>query len=203
MSTSTGAGGANQDVPGGNPDPNKATQDPKPNTVSHETFSKVLDEKKSLQERLKAYEAKEKEQAEKNGEFERLYREAQAEREKAANDAREEKARFAYSSARSQLEAEAVKLGVTRFDVLEKLVDLNALAKETDSNFRVKPEAIKTLLEKAQKENDFLFKKEAAGFRDAAAAGGKPAGEKSLQEELKSVKTQAEFDALMKRRGLA
>jgi hypothetical protein len=202
MSTSTTSGGSNQEVPGGSPDPKTVTPEPKPNTVSHETFSKVLDEKKSLQERLKAYEAKEKETAEKNGEFERLYREEVAQREKIANDAREEKARFALSSVRSQLQAEAAKLGVSRFDVLEKLVDLNSLAKETDSNFQVKPEAMKSLLEKTQKENDFLFKKEAAGFRDAPA-GGKPAADKSLQEELAGCKTQAQLDAVMKKRGLA
>lgn len=193
MDTSTSAGGANQEIPGGESTDPKATQELKPNTVSHESFSKVLSEKKKLQERLEAFENEKKSALEKSGEFEALYREAQAKLAEEQASAREKDAKFIYSAVRSQFLTEAQKAGATRLEALEKLVDLKSLASEVDSNFQVKPDAMKSLIERAQKENDFLFKKEAAGFRDAPASNGKPAPEKSiaqmsLKEKLEALK---------------
>lgn len=202
MKTSTIPGGDTPNESGGPEAQNQVTPEPKPNVVSHETYSKVLDEAKSAKARLAVFEAKEKEAKEKSGEFESLFREAQAKLEEEAEKRREETARFALSSVTSQLRAEASKRGVTRLDVLEKLVDIKALAKETDSNFQVKPEALNALLEKTQKENDFLFKKEAAGFRDAAPTGGKPVTPPSAAEELRKAKNQMEFDKIARKHGL-
>lgn len=201
MSASDSPGGAPQ-VPGGDEEKKNPDQQSSKDVVSHESFKKVLDEKKSLAARLAAFEAKEKEQLEKNGEFQKLYEEAKAKLAEVETQRKSERATFAYQTVASQFKAEAAKLGCKRLDALEKLVDLDELAAHVGSNYVVEDKALKSFVEKAQKDHDYLFAKEAPGFRDAPPANN-PASAKSWQEEIKGAKTQAQLDSILRKHGLA
>lgn len=181
MEDTTNPGGVSQ-VPGGNEEQKNPEQQPKADAVSHDTFKKVLDEKKSIQARLAQYESKEREQLAKAGEFETLWKAEKEEKERVLRESKEQKAVFAYSSVASQFQAEAAKLGCKRPDALEKLVDLNELAKSVGQNYKVDSKVLKEFAEKAAKDHDYLFVKEAAGFRDAPPTAGKPAQALTYEE---------------------
>lgn len=180
------------EVPGGEPQGSGGTdqdknqdQKPKQDVVSHDTYKKVLDEKKAMQARLQAFEAKEKEELAKSGKFQELYEAEKAAREKLEKEAREERAVFAYTSVASQVKSEALKLGCMRPDALERLLDLDELSGKVGKNFVVDQDALKAFVEKAAKDHDYLFKKEAAGFRDAPPSKEKPEGKLTYEDWLK------------------
>lgn len=179
-----GSGGTDQEV-----DPqNQQTNKPE-GMVAYETFKKAVDEKKKLADRLAQLEAekaaREKEALEKQGEYQKLYESTKSELEKAKEERRKEKNFFVYKTIADQFKAAAASAGCTRLDALEKLVDLGELAGEVDDDLTVKPAALKALIEKSQKDFDFLFAKEAPSVKDKPPGGGKPAGDLTYEEWLK------------------
>jgi len=172
------------------------------NKVAFETYKKALDEAKRAKERLSQFEKREKEELEKSGQFQKLYEELKAENEALKAQSKEERGFFAHHTVASQFRLEAAKAGCQRLDALEKLIDLDDLKASLDSSLRVDPQALKSKVDQAMKEFDFLFGKSAPSFRDAQPAG-QPPEKPSLKAELAKVKTQKEFDEVMKKHGLA
>ena len=171
MSEANQSSGGATHTPGGtteNPDQTSTTKTE--DTVSYDTYRKTVDENKSLKGRLKSFEEKELKEREKSGQFETLYREANERLQALEQQNKQTIANFAYSSIESQFEAEAIKAGCQRIEALKKLVDLKELAPAVDEKFRVKPDALKSLIEKSQKEYDFLFSKPAPTVKDGGPA---------------------------------
>lgn len=181
--------GAPQGSSGADQGSNQDQQASKPDGVSYDTYRKVLDEAKKARERLSALEAESRERErktlEETGKFQELYAALKTEHDQLKERNRAERNAFAYKTLSDQFKAEAAKAGCQKLDVLEKLVDLQDLATEVDDSLNVRPEALRSLIEKSQKEYDFLFAKKAPSFRDAPPSSGAPEGSLTYEAWLK------------------
>lgn len=165
MSTDqSGAGGAPQGS--GGTDETKENQDTKTDKVAYDTYRKAVDELKRSKERLAQFESQEKEKLEKDGKWEQLYQDLKAKLDEQTEKGRAKEAMFAYRTIASQFRAEAAKAGCQRVDALERLVDLKTLVPHLDESFNINQDALKSMIEKSQKEFDFLFGKPAPSFKD-------------------------------------
>lgn len=81
---------------------------------------------------------------------------------------------FAHRLVAKEVEAEAAKRGCIKPQALIKLADLSGI--DIDDDFNVDSSSVKALLDKMQKENDFLFKKDPVPPKDGmpSSKGSKP-----------------------------
>lgn len=195
-----GAGGAPDDAAGGG----------KSDTVSHESYQKVLDQKKSFQSKYEEQQAemqKLKEQIE-NAELEKAKaREDQTEYIKKLEEKLEgfkeneanRKKKATLSKVQQSFKSLAEKEGCKNVDHL--LVFASSKLKEVKvnpENGNFDEDDIKTIVESAKKENDYLFASEGKGVDDIQHT--KPKQEDYISE-LRKCKTQKELDEVRKKFG--
>jgi hypothetical protein len=86
-----------------------------------------------------------------------------------------------------EVEAEASRRGCIKPDALIKLADLSDI--DIDDEFNVDHASVKSLLDRMQKENDFLFKKDPTPPKDgvpgARTSKTKPVNEMTSEERRK------------------
>lgn len=191
MEDITSPGGAPQN-PGGIPENKDPQHSEGDKTVSFESYQKLLKEKKSrdeelrsTRERLSTFEEKEKAALKEQGKWQEYAQELEGKLKDSETKLSKAARTFASVQVTSQFEAEALKAGCTRTDALLKLVDINSLVESVDENLRVDPGSLKVEIERCKKEYDFLFAKQAPGFRDTPPPGGKPEGAITYDEWLK------------------
>ena len=142
-------------------------------TVAYDTYRRVLGEKKkrdsellelkdklaNLSESLNGYKQKELEQDGKQSELIQSLREQLAKRE---TELKETSKKYAWNTISSQIKSAATKEGCINADKLINLIDPSDLrAIEVDEHFNVNSDDLKTVLERARQENDFMFPKRA------------------------------------------
>lgn len=140
--------------------------------VSYESYLKAVEEEKNarkraqdsesraqeLQSRLQEFQRKEMEA---KGEYEKLNQSLVQEVESLTQALKKKDAAFFDAMVKSSVKTEAVKAGCSNPDKLIKLLskeDYEILQADADG-YSFKRESLQSLIDKAKKENDFLFKK--------------------------------------------
>lgn len=130
--------------------------------VDYLTYKKVMDElkraKASGQESREEAERLRQERLEQEGKLSELVDSLKAENQKLKNETRKVVGNFAYKSVRSQLEAEAAKVGCLNPNALAKLVDLDSFDVDTET-FSASQDQLKVAIDSVRKEVPGLFAK--------------------------------------------
>lgn len=156
------SGGAPASSGGTTDDKDPITQ---PNTVSYDSFKKAVDEKKrilseneTLKKRLDEIESS---KLQEEGKFKESFEKASKRASELEKELKVTKATYAYNTVRSQVVAEAAKAGCVDAEALVNLYHTDLSELDPDEQFNVKPESVKSLIERAQKEKAYLFQKQA------------------------------------------
>jgi hypothetical protein len=140
----------------------------KDDKVAYETYTRVLDEVKSVRGKYKAAEEKlnemqsklkevELKELEKKGEYDTILTELRTELKKKDEVNRAIVNKFAESSRKKALESKAVKLGCTNVNAFMRLVGDEINQVEVGENFEVAGESLEELIERIRKESDNAF----------------------------------------------
>ena len=177
-------------------------EDEQKDKVSYDTYKKLLGEKKKrdaelseLSKKLKSFEEKELEQTGKHSELIDSLRSQLKEKEetlsKLQGDLEAREKREAWNTVSSQIKEAALKEGCINPDKLLKLFDKNDLKAlevvEESGSVKVHSDDLKRLMEKARKENDFLFKKSVTNIADVTPKVTKEKPKTSLRESLTNI----------------
>lgn len=186
------------------PDPVIPTE-PKDNPsdkVAYETYKKLLGEKKkrdeevsSLAQKLKHFEEKELEQTGKHSELIDSLRNQLKEKDENLSqlqaDIQSREKKEAWNTVTSQIKEAATVEGCMSPDKLLKLLDksdLKALeVKEESGQIKVNADDLKRLMEKARKENEFLFKRPDPKINDLTPKVKIEKPKTSLRDSLKNI----------------
>lgn len=150
--------------------------DDKKNSVSYDSFQKVLGEKKTMQKtvdemKLKLAEYEEKalsQETDLKKQNELLQKKLKETNDKALSSVK----MFNEKVVKSKFQAEAAKLGCLNADLAYKAIDLTNI--EIGENFELDSDSIKTAIEGFAKANPYLFKNDVPAPRN-----GKPANDSS------------------------
>ena len=131
-------------------------------SVSYETHRRLLAQRKSAVEKLEALEAKaaqlEADKLEAEGSKDQLIEKLKSQLASKDKQYKDAIGSYAFTSVKSQLEAEATKLGCVDTDALTKLVDLETLEVDKET-FRADSDQIKMLVDEAKQARPYLFSK--------------------------------------------
>ena len=191
------------------PDPEGNGKELKPNRSAEDYAKRLVEvaaENKSY--RKKANELKDKldaevkkrqelenEKLQSEGKFKELAESKTKEADEWKKKAIEKDQAYAYKVISGAVKIEAIKRGCKNVDHLIKLLDLSEL--ETDDDYNIKSESLKSLMDLAVKEIDYLFKKSSAKVIDGTPVDEKPEDKKAAyHKELSACKTQRELDAV-------
>lgn len=148
-------------------EPQKSQED----KVAYESYRKLLNEKKSRDQRLQEMEQKlksyEESELERKGEFEKLLSQLKEENSKLKSTLQEKDRKYIMNKVHSAIKEKAVAAGCKAPDKLLRLLDddkVNGL--EVDDNYNVVESSVEYLINEAKKENDFLFKRSNANVQD-------------------------------------
>lgn len=152
----------------------------------------------ALQAQLEELQSKvskaEEDKLQEQGRFKDMYEQAKKQLEESNKKLKEKDSKYAYTVVTSRIASEAAQAGCKRTDDLIALMStkgwMNDL--EVDENFNVSADSVKSVLEKAQKEMDYLFGKPAPNLKDGVPAStigkAKSLKEMSLSEKLELYK---------------
>lgn len=126
--------------------------------------------KRQIDELATKLSAAEETKLQEEGKFKDAYEKTKKDLEVQVKANKELKAGYAYNVITSKLSAEAAKMGCTKTDHLMKLMQTDKLLGEleVDESFNISEDSAKQVLEKAQKEYNYLFGKTAPQVKDAA-----------------------------------
>jgi len=139
-------------------------------SVSYDSFKKVLDQRKSDQEKLRSAQSKveefeirmrdiENDKLAAEGKKDELIERYKGQLGEKENEVNKLKSTFGLSVLNKAIEAEAQRKGCTDPSKLMKLIDPADLkGLEIKDDFSISGESLESLVDKAQKENSFLFK---------------------------------------------
>lgn len=185
---------------GGDPDPKDPPQDPPqdppkddPKKPDDSDLRAELEKerlaRKALEDKIAA---REREEAEKKGEWEKLYK-----TEKEQWQAKE--TQFKLSQAMNTFKAEAIKQGCQNPDDLAQLLQKDIRKLQVDpATFQVDASEVSGLISQAKESKSYLFNKPAPKTDDL------PPGKASMEsytEAIRKCKTQKEFDEVRKKFG--
>lgn len=147
--------------------------------VSYKSYRKLLTEKKNqqnklgeVQEKLAALEAKDMES---KGQQSELISTLRGQVGDLKDKLKETNYNFAWKSITGEIKAAAIKEGCDRPDALIKLLDKEDMdSLEIGDDFSVNGDDLKRVLEKAKRENDFLFRKKSKPVADAIPSNEMP-----------------------------
>lgn len=172
-------------------------------TVSWTSHKKLLAEKKRRDEQLAELQSKldafEQKKMEGEGKKDDVIASLRKQNEELSRSVKKKDAEYSWNVVSSQIKERAIQDGCTDASKLLRLMeqeDLNAV--EVDESFRVNGKDLEVLMEKAKKENPFLFKKATAPVSDlppanAVQPGGKEVGKMSAEEIMNQLR---EMDGL-------
>jgi hypothetical protein len=170
--------------------------------VAYDTYKKLLGEKKkrdeevsALAQRLKSYEEKELEASGKHSELIESLRSQLKEKDESLSGLKKEietrEKKEAWNTVTSQIKDAAMSEGCMSPDKLLKLLDksdLKALeVMEESGKIKVNTDDLKRLMEKARKENEFLFKKPDPKINDLTPTNQIQKPKASLRDGLKNI----------------
>lgn len=158
-------------VPSGNTPNPSGDQEKEKQFVDHETYLKTVAQEKNAKAKAREYAeelerlkneklAAEADAIKRAEEYKKKYEEEFNKRKQTAQT-------FAQRVLSQQIEAEALKRGCIKPEALMKLVDLASLRDAVDENFTVESTALQRMLDEAQKEHDYLFKKQGVNIHHA------------------------------------
>lgn len=153
---------------------------------SERALKTQLDE---ISAQLKASQEKEMNE---QGKFKDAYEKTKAELEDERKGRQKDKSTFAYRTVSQQLAAEATKLGCLNAQALVKIATADGLIDELEisqDTFEIDSNSMKSVLERAQKENPFLFGKPTPKLADGTPGvnrsnGGTPDLSKLSMDQL-------------------
>lgn len=130
-----------------------------------QSFSSLKGEMDGLKAKL---EEKESQELTKKGEWESVAKKEKMAREAIETQYKKDQAKWTFIQVSSQLEKEAIKRGCVDPRALVKLASTDGLIEElmVDEDLTVAPDSLKTTIEKAEKQYNYLFSKQAPKFRD-------------------------------------
>ena len=147
-----------------------------------ETAEEAKRYRQRLAETEKRAQEAEAKKLQESGEYKTLYEKAEAKLAEERENTKKTIGNLALNQLKSAFKAEAVKAGCSRPDALEKILGIDRLSKAMTSDYEVDPVLVKSMIEDAQKENDFLFAKQAPSVRDSNPGHQKPQAEKPVSE---------------------
>lgn len=131
--------------------------------VSYDSFRKSVEAEKNARKRAQDLESKlqefERKEMEAKGEFDKLKQSLLSENENLKQLLKKKDESYLWERVTSGIKTEALKAGCSNPEKLIKLLDktdFESLQADADG-YNVKPESLQALIEKAKKENDFLF----------------------------------------------
>jgi hypothetical protein len=144
----------------------------KENQVAYETYQKVLKEAKAAKERAKRADEleaqlrqREEEELEKKGNYEELLARAREEANKFKDELKAHQQKYAWKTLTSKIELKAKEMGCKDPTKLIRLMDDSDLKSiQIGEDLSIDSESLESVLEKAKKENDFLFGDSAKKF---------------------------------------
>jgi len=131
--------------------------------VKYETFQKILNEKKNVQGKLSEYEAElqslREEKLQREGNHEKLIEDLRKKNTELSTNLSKKDQSYAWNTLTSEIKREAMRAGCEKPDKLIRLLDDEDLRSiEVGENFSIDKQSLSAVLEKAKRENSFLFK---------------------------------------------
>ena len=141
--------------------------------VSYDSFRKSVEAEKNarkraqeLESRLQEYERKEQEA---KGNYEQVLTSYKSELEKTKEALKKERESYLWERVTSGIKTEAVRAGCQNPEKLIRLLDKDDFQSlHSEDGYSIKQDSLQALIEKAKKENDFLFKKPEVKINDAS-----------------------------------
>lgn len=162
--------------------------------VAFESYKKAVSEAKNAKERARQLEeelrAKENKELEEKGQYQQLVEQMRKELNETKTTLQKERESFLWSKVESAVSTEAVKHGCTDPKKLIRLLDESDFTLLKSENGQIQSETLSQLIDKAKKENGFLFKQPAVSINDTVPGSAKPKG-KSISEMTKEEIEQA------------
>lgn len=144
---------------------------------------------KELEDREKRLKSLEEEKLKEQGQWQKMYETEKSERTKLEDQAKRDRANFAFKSVTSALAAEAAKAGCAKVDDLIKLATADGIISElevSNEDFSITPESLKAALEKAQKAYPYLYAKSTPKVNDGIPNGKGP--NSAVRKDLTTMK---------------
>lgn len=177
----------------------KASGEAESKQVSHATYLKAVETEKNLRKRAQEAETRlqelERRDMEAKGEFEKLKQSLLQENETLKKTLKQEKESYLWERVTSGIKTESLKAGCADPDKLIKLLDKNdflSLQSEADG-YTLKQESLKSLVEKAKKENFFLFPTQKVEINDATPKAKVEKPVKKAPSEMNQVEINEAF----------
>lgn len=159
------------------------------NSVSYETYEKLLIQRKQDQEKVRQYEERlraiEEEKLKAEGNKDKLLERYQKSAAEAEARLKEKTRMYAERALKSQIALKAKELGCRDTDLLYRAMDLEKLRVDlVDDDLNVDEKSLMSQLETLRKEKFYLFDDKAPKFRDGSPDSKSPpsTGKKSLDE---------------------
>lgn len=178
----------------------KASGETSEDKVSYDSFRKSVEAEKNARKRAQELESRvqdfERKELEAKGQYEKLVQQLKEENETLKTNVKKERETYLWERVTSGIKTEALKAGCHNPDKLIKLLDRNdfeALQADADG-YNLRQESLMSLIEKAKKENSFLFNASTVKINDVSPSSRvetkqeKTINELSKEEILKQLK---------------
>jgi predicted RNase H-like nuclease (RuvC/YqgF family) len=146
----------------------------KEDKVSYDSFRKSVEAEKNARKRAQELEQRvqdfERKEMEAKGQYEKLVQQLKEENDRLKTDVKKERETYLWERVTTGIKTEAAKAGCQSPDKLIKLLDKNdfeTLQADADG-YNLKQESLSALIEKAKKENSFLFSAPSVKIADAS-----------------------------------
>lgn len=170
----------------------------KKDQVSYESFRKSVEAEKRARERAQTLEAeleaKKQAELEAQGKHQEIIESLKNKNYELESTLKKERETFLWNNVTSAVKTEAVKHGCKNPEKLVKLLDQEDFSMLQAENGQIMSHTLAALIDKAKKENDFLFTSPAVKINDAVPAGRpsepvkKSASEMTQKERAESMK---------------
>ena len=169
--------------------PEASSTDVKQNdTVSYESFRKSVDAEKKARERAQALEsqleAKTNAELEAQGKHQEIIDNLRVKTQELESNLRKEREATLWNTVTSAVKQKASQEGCIDPDKLIKLFDKEDFSMLQAEEGKVGPDSLSALMEKAKRENQFLFTQSATRINDGTPSKEKPAGGKLDVSEM-------------------
>lgn len=175
-----------------------SSEEAKQDQVSYESFRKSVEAEKRARERAQMLEAelesKKQAELEAQGKHEEIIQNLRLKLSETESVLKKERESYLWNSVTSAVKTEAAKHGCKNPDKLVKLLDKNDFSMLQAENGQIMEQSLSALIDKAKKENDFLFTQPAVKINDAIPSGklseprAKSTNEMSATERLEVMK---------------
>lgn len=171
------------DVASGDEDNQQAQTD---DVVKYESYKKVLSEAKNAKDKARQLEseleAKRQAELEAKGNYQEIIDNLKRQKEELENKYKTTQEQFVWKELTSNIKTEALKAGCLNPDKLIRLLDKQDFETLKAEDGEIRGESLNQLIEKAKRENDFLFKKASINVNDATPSSGAPKMSKTENE---------------------